>query len=729
MSRADREYLKKVGHPAGEDGHRMRAFRRAVGYMLPYKARLTGVALCVAMIAVLWATGLSIILPAAKIFFSDEGLHGWVDKRAVERRLDVELDNVSVGQNRQEAWGHITRAAIVRKVGENLAPAGAVARDDYLLGIDGKYMEFEPLMRELAAGDGRASWQLLVYRSADDRAAAITVGAGPVGAGNRFLMWAVNKMPRPKGYSDRFGLFLWVLGVSLVLNVVRDIFRIIQDYLVQTTVQRAMIDLRRENYATALRMPMSYYATSGTSDTISRFIADIHQLGQGLITLFGKTLVEPAKLIGAFVLALILSWKLTLLACVAGPPTYILIRKMGALMRRNTKKVLQSQGRMLRTLSETLQGVRVVKAYTTEAYEEQHFKQITRQLYQELKPMSASDAVTGPAIESLGIAAAMVAAAIAGYWVFQGQMEPVDFFVLLGVLAALFDPVRKLSTVITKFHASDAAAARVFELRDRPVERDVPGAIDLPRHRGTIEFRHVTFTYANAATPSLKDVSLKFAHGQCVAVVGGNGSGKTTLLSMLPRFFQPPEGQVLIDGQDIAAVTLTSLRGQIGLVTQETVLFNATIGENIAYGCADATPEQIVAAARQAFVDEFVSTLPDGYDTMVGEHGATLSGGQRQRIAIARVILRDPAILILDEAMSQIDSESESKIHQALESFMAGRTTVTIAHRFSTVIGADSVVVMEGGRIVDVGSHGELLARCRTYRLLFETQLVAGPTE
>jgi ABC-type multidrug transport system fused ATPase/permease subunit len=474
---------------------------------------------------------------------------------------------------------------------------------------------------------------------------------------------------------------------------------------------------------------MSFFATSGTSDTISRFIADTNQLSQGLITLLGKTLVEPAKLVGAVVVALCLSWKLTLLACVAGPPTYVVIRKMGGIMRHSTRKVLQSQGRMLWALSETLAGVRVVKAYTTEGFEENRFKQITRQLYQELKPLSASDAVTGPTIESLGIAAATVAAAIAGRWVFEGQMKPENFFVLLGVLAAMFDPVRKLSPVITKFHASDAAAARVFELRDRVVEQDVPGAIALPRHRESIEFRRVTFTYANAATPALREVSLRIRQGQCVAVVGGNGSGKTTLLSMLPRFFQPQEGQVLIDGHDLAQVTLPSLRGQIGLVTQETVLFNATIGQNIAYGCPDATPEQIVTVARQAFVDEFVSVLPEGYDTMVGEHGATLSGGQRQRIAIARVILRDPSILILDEAMSQIDSESEAKIHQALEGFMAGRTTVTIAHRFSTVIGADCVVVMENGRIVDVGTHGELLARCRTYRLLFETQLVAGPTE
>jgi ATP-binding cassette, subfamily B, bacterial MsbA len=522
--RQDREYLKQVG--AADDTHHMLAFRRAMGYLLPYKARLTGVVICVMLIATLWATGLSVILPAAKIFFSEEGLHGWVDKRAVEHRIDVALDSTpELGQKRQNSWG-IHNAAIVRSVGKEATSSEPLVKGDYLLGLDGQPLEFEQLVRKLTVEDGRSSADVLVYHSADDRTDTVTLKTGPVGLANQLMIRAVSRIPRPAIYSERYRLFVWVLGISLVLTVLRDIFRILQDYLVQTTVQKAMIDLRRENFATALRLPMSFFATSGTSDTISRFMADTNQLSQGLITLLGKTLVEPAKLVSTFVVAMCMSWKLTLLACVAGPPTYFIIRKMGAVMRRATRKVLHSQGRMLRVLSETLTGVRVVKAYTTEGFEEQRFKAITKQLYKELKPMSASDAITGPSIESLGIAAAMVAAGIAGHWVFQGDKKPEDFFVLLGVLAALFDPVRKLSPVITKFHASDAAAARVFELRDRPIEKDAPGAIELPRHSKTIEFRGVTFTYANAATPSLKDVSLTIRQGQCVAVVGGNGSGR-----------------------------------------------------------------------------------------------------------------------------------------------------------------------------------------------------------
>ncbi len=497
-----RQRFDKHGKPLPQASPGFKAFRRAIAYMLPYKARITAIVVCVVIIATLWATGLSIMLPAAKIFFSEEGLHGWVDKQTVEHRLDVKLDNVQLGQARQDAWGHITHAAIVRSIGEKLSPAGMLAKDDYFVGVDGNYVDFEPLMRQIAGS--AQDWPLVVYNAKNDRTETVTLHARPATQLNRLFMWSVGKVARPTSYPDRFTLFAWVLGVGLVLNIIRDMFRVLQDYLVQTTVQRGMIDLRRENFATALHLPMSHYALQGTSDTISRFIADIGQLSNGLITLFGKTLVEPAKLLGCFVLALLVNWKLTLLACLAGPPTFALIRKMGSIMRKATRKVLRNQSQMLWALNETLTGIRVVKAYTTEQYEQDRFKQITRQLYKEIKPMSLSDALTGPAIESLGISAAMVAAAFAGYQVFHGRMKPEDFFVLLAVLAGLFDPVRKLSSVITKFHASDAAAQRVFELSDRQVETDAPDAIDLARHHKSIEFRDLTFTYANAVAPRSK---------------------------------------------------------------------------------------------------------------------------------------------------------------------------------------------------------------------------------
>jgi ABC-type multidrug transport system fused ATPase/permease subunit len=266
----------------------------------------------------------------------------------------------------------------------------------------------------------------------------------------------------------------------------------------------------------------------------------------------------------------------------------------------------------------------------------------------------------------------------------------------------------------------------VFELRDREQEKRVANAPMLPRLVESLEFRGVTFRYPSAAEDALKDINLIVRAGETVAIVGPNGCGKTTLVSLLPRLIDPTRGQVLIDGQDVSQVSLRSVRRQIGLVTQDTVLFHATIGENISYGLRRPRQEDVLAAAKKAFVDEFVRNLPDGYDTMVGEHGATLSGGQKQRISIARAILRDPAILIFDEATSQIDSDSERRIHEAMDQFVKGRTTLMIAHRFATVLTANRIVVMNAGRVVDVGAHSELLDRCELYHHLYKTQFVAS---
>jgi ABC-type multidrug transport system fused ATPase/permease subunit len=295
----------------------------------------------------------------------------------------------------------------------------------------------------------------------------------------------------------------------------------------------------------------------------------------------------------------------------------------------------------------------------------------------------------------------------------------------MACLAALFDPVRKLASISTVFHASDAAAARIRELQEAAPEADAPGAASLPRHRASIEFCGVSVRYEGAGANALCDVNLRIAAGENIAIVGPNGSGKTTLVSLLPRLLQPTRGRVEIDGLDIAGRSLRSLRRQIGLVSQNAVLFHATIEENIACGLRRAGHAKVLEAARRAHVDEFVSKLPQGYATMVGQHGATLSGGEKQRIAIARAILRDPAILIFDEALSQIDSESERCIQEAMAVFCRGRTSLVIAHRFATVLSADRIVVLRAGRIVDVGPHRELLERCEFYRDLYNTQLAA----
>ncbi len=709
----------------------MKHFIRSTRYVLHYRARVAAAVACVVLISLLWVGGLGMIIPGAKILISEEGLHGWSDQSVTHSRLDFRtVRRKLTSESRRQRWAGVTEVMIVTLVDEDgVAAAGKIEEFDWIIGFaepDGtvRPVPFDELHQKLAAiGDDPI--RLWLYNPDTDIGRGVTLTPKSAEGQSGLLQWVTAKIPRPAEPIDRYYLLVWLLGIVAVLTVLRDLLRFAHGYVVRTTVQRGLIDLRCECYSRTLRLPLGYFTRAGASDTTSRFMIDVVRLAQGQIALFGKTMVEPGKLIATFCAALYVNWRLTLLVCVAGPPAYFMIRSLGKMMRRSTKRALQSKSEMLAALEETLGGIRVVKAYTTEDVEQRRFKAINRKFYKEVKPMSAAMAAAGPAVEALGVVAAMGAVALAGYWVFRGQLDRDEFLGLMALMAAMFDPVRKLSQVSTRFHGADAAAQRVFELLDQPPERERDGATELPRHSESIEFRDVSFAYEGAAQESLRQISLTIPHGECVAIVGGNGSGKTTLLSMLPRFFDPDSGAVLVDGKDVADVTLSSLRDQMGIVTQEAVIFHATVAENLAYGTPGVSREQIVAAAKQAFVDEFVQQLPDGYDTVIAERGGSLSGGQRQRMAIARAILRDPALVIFDEAMSQIDSESEAKINQAVQSFMVGRTTLLIAHRFSTVVGADRVIVMDAGRVIDVGTHVELLARCGVYRTLFETQLIA----
>jgi ABC-type multidrug transport system fused ATPase/permease subunit len=329
-------------------------------------------------------------------------------------------------------------------------------------------------------------------------------------------------------------------------------------------------------------------------------------------------------------------------------------------------------------------------------------------------------------MEVLGMLAGSAALLVGVHWVTNANMQSSSFFTLLILLGTTAESVRKSSDIWNKVQKSDAAAERVFAVIDRPVEFEKPGAVELPPLREKVEFRDVVFTYPGNDQPTLNRVNLTVQVGRNIALVGPNGSGKTTLVNLIPRFYNVDSGSVLIDGLDIRDCTLKSLRNQIGMVTQNVVTFNDTIAANIAYGKPDAGREAIIAAAKRSFAHEFVDPLPDGYDTVIGEQGAGLSGGQLQRIVIARAVLKNPAILIFDEATSQVDANSEAKIHRAIEEIMQDRTTFIIAHRFSTVITADLIVVMDEGRIVACGQHEELMQTCSLYQSLYETQLVAS---
>jgi len=327
-------------------------------------------------------------------------------------------------------------------------------------------------------------------------------------------------------------------------------------------------------------------------------------------------------------------------------------------------------------------------------------------------------------METLGMIAGAIGLMFGAHWVYRGTMQASDFFTLLVLLGATAESIRKVSDVWNKLQQSNAAAERVFAIIDQSPEVESPNAFELAPLKKKIEFKDIVFTYPGSERAVLKRINLSVEAGHNVAIVGPNGSGKTTLANLVPRLCDPDSGQILIDGKDIRDATLFSLRDQIGMVTQNVTTFHDTIAANIAYGKIDATREEVISAAKRSFAHEFVAPLPEGYDTVIGEQGVGLSGGQLQRIVIARAILKNPAILIFDEATSQVDADSEAKIHKAIEEIMQDRTSFIIAHRFSTVISADVIVVMDEGRIIAQGQHEELIRSCLLYQSLYETQLV-----
>jgi ABC-type multidrug transport system fused ATPase/permease subunit len=379
---------------------------------------------------------------------------------------------------------------------------------------------------------------------------------------------------------------------------------------------------------------------------------------------------------------------------------------------------------MLGKLTEAFSSIKVIKVYNQQPYENQQFAKVNQSLLKHQLKVSKIDAATNPIMEVVGMAAGCAALLFGVHWVVGGGLESAEFLTLIVLLGTAGESIRKGSDVWNKLQQTNAASERVFSILDKEVEWEKPDAVKLPRLNSKIELSNIYFTYPDSDEPVIHNVNLTIEAGHNIAIVGPNGSGKTTLVNLLPRFYDTDSGTILIDGHDIRDCTLKNLRDQIAMVTQRTVTFNDTIATNIGYGRPGATTDQIITAAERAYAHEFITQLPNGYETVIGEQGTGLSGGQLQRIVIARAILKDPPILIFDEATSQIDAESEAKIHIAIEDIMHNRTSFIIAHRFSTIVSADMIVVMDKGQIVAQGRHEELIKSCPLYQNLYETQLV-----
>jgi subfamily B ATP-binding cassette protein MsbA len=519
---------------------------------------------------------------------------------------------------------------------------------------------------------------------------------------------------------DASKLFLIPLGLGTVY-ILKGVCDFGQYYLMAYVGQSVIRDLRNQMFDKLEQMSVGFFVRHSTGELLSKMNNDV-ALVQGAMTSAITGIVRDALTVVALVFVVFYrDWKLALIALVVFPLAIYPLLSFGRRLRRYSRRMLVSLEDITARLNETITGIRIVKAFAMEGYERERFQEVNDSLFNAFMRRFKVRALSNPVMETLGGLGACAIVTYGGYQVISGQSTPGTFFSFIAALFMLYEPIKRMNEVNLTIQEGVAAGERIFALLDTaPDVDDRSNAETLAAVDHEILFQHVSFAYDDE--PVLKDISLRIRAGEAIAIVGESGVGKSTLLDLLPRFYDVTSGAILIDGTDIRDFTQQSLRQNIGMVTQQTILFDDTIRKNIAYGRPDLPVEEVENAAKAAHAHDFIMNLPNGYDTIIGENGIKLSGGERQRIAIARALLKDPPVLILDEATSNLDSDSEKAVQSALEVLMKGRTTLVVAHRLSTVRNADRIYVLVGGRIVEEGSHDELLARSGEFARLYNLQ-------
>ena len=518
---------------------------------------------------------------------------------------------------------------------------------------------------------------------------------------------------------------LLLLGAYLVKGAAR----YGQAYLMAAVGERVVAALRRRLYTHIQAMPLSFFADLHSAELMSRIVIDVNRLARVSSTVLVMAFRQIAMIVALLSVMVAREWRLALIAVIVFPFVGVAVRSIGLRLYRINRRSQEKVGELNVLLHEAFSGMKIVKAFGRERHEAERFDRVNRRLLDLALKDHRTDEITEPLTEVLAAFGIMGALWYGGHQVIAGAMTPGDFFSFTAALALIYGPVRQLSRTMNTIQQSTASVERVFEILDTPPAiADRPGAPALPGFTSALRFEGVSFRYPGAPELTLRDITLDVERGEVVAFVGMSGAGKSTLIDLVPRFHDVTAGRITLDGHDVRDVTQDSLRAQIAVVTQETFLFSDSIHYNIAYGRPGATADDVTRAARQAHAEEFILACPEGYATLVGERGVRLSGGQRQRLAIARAFLKDPPILILDEATSDLDAESEFMVQQALSDLMHGRTVLVIAHRLATVRNADRIVVVHEGRIAEIGRHDQLVARDGVYRRLYARQMegVAG---
>jgi ATP-binding cassette, subfamily B, bacterial MsbA len=513
-------------------------------------------------------------------------------------------------------------------------------------------------------------------------------------------------------------IILICLAIPAIM-MVRSLCSYGSTYCMQWVSNKVVSDIRTQLFSKMVRNSMDFFNKARSGFLMSVITNNTRVMQMALSTVGSDVFKQPITIVGAISVLMVMDWKFTVVTLILFPTCLLPLRFYGRRAKKAVQNEQEGMAEMVVTMQETFAGIRVIKSFARETHQEKEFKRSNQMQFSQMMRIIRSLEAVGPLVETI----AAIGVGIALLYVYAANLSVGRFFGLISGIFILYDPIKTLSRIHIVMQRSIAATGVIFGILDsKPTVQDAPDAIALESSDGRIDFENVTFRYANTHRDAVRNVSLHIEPGKTFALVGASGAGKSTILSLILRLYDPTSGAVKIDGRDLRSITQKSLRDQIGLVTQETFLFHDTIFNNIQFGRLDATQEQIYEAAQAAYAHEFILAQPKGYQTVIGDKGCLLSGGQQQRLAIARAILKNAPILLLDEATSSLDSESEQEIQKALAKLAAGRTVIAIAHRLSTILSADQIIVMDSGRIKEIGTHAELLGKSGYYRRLYDHQ-------